>query len=131
MNYEGLVSEIWNKPSIQAKIKALNTSGQLYKGLDSDGKEFPYYSETSQTVYGKPDAPIRLYDTGEFYDSFKIVVKGLIAEIEADPIRDGVNLETKYKKYDLYGLTENSKNLLIEDMEHEVANYIEESLSDY
>lgn len=128
LNYEGLVSDIWNKPSIQSMITALNTTGQLFKGLDAEGKEFPYYSETSQTVYGKPNEPIKLYDTGDFYDSFRIVVKGLVAEIEANPMKDGINLEQKYNQFDLYGLTDESKDKLLEDIRIEVENYVKGSL---
>lgn len=128
LNYEGLVSEIWNLPSIQAKVKALNTTGQLFKGLDADGKEFPYYSETSQSVYGKPNAPIKLFDTGDFYDSFRIVVRGLAIEIEANPYKEGINLEDKYKEYDLYGLNDESKEQLIKDIEIEVENFLKRRL---
>jgi hypothetical protein len=48
----------------------LNT-GQLFQGERADGTMLPEYSFVSVNFYNKPQGPIRLYDTGAFYEGFK------------------------------------------------------------
>jgi len=47
----------------------LNTQ-QLFQGERADGSEMPPYSWVSVNFYNKPEGPIRLYDTGDFYRGF-------------------------------------------------------------
>ena len=53
-------------------IIQLNQEFQLELGELADDTVLPFYSEVSQTVYGKPNTRWTLKDTGEFYESFKI-----------------------------------------------------------
>lgn len=39
---------------------------RMNEGLRADGSVMPYYSWVSQKIYGYPDAPIKLHDTGDF-----------------------------------------------------------------
>lgn len=51
----------------------LNQEFQLELGELADGRQLPFYSEVSQEVYGKPNSRWTLKDTGEFYESFKVI----------------------------------------------------------
>jgi hypothetical protein len=48
---------------------------QLNKGQRADGREMPDYSPASVEIFGKPEGPIKLYDTGAFY-------RGMFARVE-------------------------------------------------
>ena len=43
---------------------------QLFQGDRADGSEMPPYSFVSVNFFNKPNGPIRLYDTGDFYRGF-------------------------------------------------------------
>ncbi len=47
----------------------MNTD-QLFSGKDALDKDLPDYSERSVTVFGKPEGPYKLFDTGDFYRGF-------------------------------------------------------------
>lgn len=44
---------------------------QLTQGLRGDDEFLPDYSQVSVNVYGKPPGPMRLYETGDFYEGIK------------------------------------------------------------
>ena len=60
---------------------------QLRQGERSDGSELPDYSPTSVNVYGKEAGPIKLFDTGYFYESIEAVVVGESIAILSNPIK--------------------------------------------
>jgi hypothetical protein len=128
LNYNDMMQAIWEDPIVQEKIIELNTDGQLWKGRDAENKEFPEYSYVSKDLFDKPDGPIRLYDTGAFYDSFRIIVKGTVAEITANSMKEGVDLVDKYSEFEIYGLTEESKTTLLKTIRVAVEDYLKESL---
>lgn len=123
-----MMQAVWENLDVQTKITMLNTEGQLYEGVDANDREFPYYSEASQKYYGKENVPIRLHDTGVFYDSFRILVQGVTVEITANPVREGVNLFEKYRDYQILGLTDESKTILLETIAQVVDDYTTKSL---
>lgn len=53
----------------QEYISDLNAE-QINKGIRSDGSMMPDYSPISVRFFGKPEGPIKLYDTGDFYRGF-------------------------------------------------------------
>jgi len=71
------IEEVARKSIEQTKetIADLNVE-QLNKGIRSDGSMMPDYSPVSVEVYGKPEGPIKLYDTGAFYQGFTVEVQG-------------------------------------------------------
>jgi hypothetical protein len=59
----------------QNMIIDLNTDGQLRLGITSDGSALPVYSRATEIISGGEKiagTPFTLYDTGAFYESFKI-----------------------------------------------------------
>lgn len=51
---------------LAGQIAELNQE-QLKKGMRSDGSFLPDYSKRSVEEFGKPEGPIKLFDTGDFY----------------------------------------------------------------
>ena len=73
---------------------------QLLQGTKADGTTMPNYSPVSVSIYGKPDGPIRLFDTGAFQESFKVEVDSDGFNIKANDIHE---LEDRYTS-EIYGL---------------------------
>lgn len=112
LSYVDTMAKVWNDSRVQAEIVRLNTEEQLFnEGIKSDGDYLPDYSDTSVNLYGKPNGHIRLYDTGEFFESFRILVFGEDAEIVADTRKEDTDLAERYGKA-IIGLTNESKDIL-------------------
>lgn len=74
-------------------IIQLNQEFQLELGILADDRQLPFYSEVSQSVYGKPNSRWTLKDTGEFYESFRVISvsqSGLV--IDADDEKEDKRL---------------------------------------
>lgn len=97
-------------PALKKLVTDLNTKKQLEFGELSDGSILPNYSWASQVFFGKPDIPMQLKDTGEFWRSFNVVLEDDGFIIEADGQKDDTNLFVKYGE-DVAGL--NDKNMSI------------------
>lgn len=76
---------------------------QLFSGVDSLGFELPPYSKRSVQVFGKPEGPIRLFDTGNFYRGFFIKAKQF--PIEIDSTDSKTNKLVVNFGLDIFGLT--------------------------
>jgi hypothetical protein len=74
---------------------------QLLHGLRADRTTMPDYSYISVTMFGKPQGPIMLYDTGSFHNSFQLDVDSDEFEILAEDLHE---LEERYGE-EIYGLT--------------------------
>lgn len=48
---------------------------RMLEGVRADGSMMPHYSYISQTVYGYPDEPIKLKDTGAFQAAIEVKVE--------------------------------------------------------
>jgi hypothetical protein len=64
---EGKVLELLKKHEETAMN--MNTD-QLFQGEGVDGSLLPDYSQRSVEVFGKPQGPWRLFETGDFYRGF-------------------------------------------------------------
>lgn len=134
LTYEKLLSYVWHDKQVQDKIIELNTIGQLFnKGQRSDESFLDDYAISSVRDYGKPDGAIKLYDTGDFYRSFSVLVEGVNAEISADPIKiteQGQRIDL-FKEYgeDIVGLTEISKQELREVIRIPIQRFNKRGLS--
>ena len=124
-------------------IIELNTRKQLYdKGVDSKNKRLDdgrrlnnggYFDDmgvdgySNVTIYGDPKQNITgklskgqpidritLYDSGDFYKSFKVYLKGTDFIISADTIKDSSDLISDWGK-EILGLTEESLIILREN----------------
>lgn len=96
-------------------VEQLNVEGQLFnKGIDSEGNVIGYYIGT--------DTPYTLFDTGQFYESFDIIIGDEGIEITADrTFEDGNTIFEKYG-IDIIGLTDENHNQVIQ--------YIKDNLQD-
>lgn len=83
---------------------------QLDKGLKGDGTFQPNYSPVSIEVYGKPDTPIKLYDTGDFYKGVKS--KAGVDSIEIDSSDSKKNMLIRDYGEQTLNLTEANKEII-------------------
>lgn len=109
---------IFKNQSNQKFVLDLNKEGQLRFGKLAEGGEMPVYSRTSQVVFGKPNTRWQLYDTGDFYRSFKVT--GL-TENEltwtGDTQKEDVDLVDKVAPWgEIFGLTKESQELLAQEI---------------
>lgn len=129
LNYDSLVKYVWNSKKVQQQIISLNIYSQLFdKGVDSEGVSLGDYSPVSVQKYGKPEGHIRLYDSGAFYESFKVVVVGINAEITANTQKEDVDLAEQYGEQ-IIGLNEDSKKTLTKVISEVVKERARELLS--
>jgi hypothetical protein len=83
---------------------------QQLNGVDAKGKTMPNYSPVSVELYGKPDSPIILRDTGAFQRG--VFVKAMSDKIVFSSTDDKTKmLEERFGKkgFSILGLNKNSK----------------------
>lgn len=109
----------------------LNTIDQLYnQGVDSRGVslgDYTAYTKSLKQQKGEIYDHITLKDTGEFYNSFRIIFTGDALQIIANPIKDDTNL---FKEFgiDIVGLTEDSMSVVITKALQLIKPYIKQQL---
>lgn len=118
-----LVTTMSQNASLKKLVTDLNTKKQLQFGELSDGTVLPNYSYTSQVVFGKPDVPIMLKDTGEFWRSFEVILEEDGFVINADGDKGEVDLFIKYSN-DVAGLNEKNMNIFIDAFLIQIYNVI-------
>lgn len=121
-----IFAKIIAEKEVKDLILELNRVEQLFKkGVDdtdtvigfysaftqqiNDGKTFSFQG---QTKVKKADQPIILFDSGTFYNSFKVKVYKDGFTINANDDKGGGVLLTKKFGQDILGLTQKSKNVL-------------------
>ena len=67
----------------------------------------------SKKEKGLPYDRITLFDTGDFYDTFKVIPFLGGFEIDANPIKENTNLFDEFGE-DILGLTEESREILVQ-----------------
>lgn len=112
-------------------IIELNTRKQLYeKGIDSLGDNIGSYSAKTKQIKsekGQITDHVTLFDTGEFYESFKVFFSNGNFVISADTIKDTDDLIFKYGS-DILGLTDESLSLLREKAKEIIIPYIRKKI---
>ena len=112
-------------------IIELNTRKQLYdKGIDSLGDNIGSYSAKTKQIKaekGQITDHVTLFDTGEFYKSFRIFFNGTDFVISADTIKDTDDLIYKYGE-EILGLTKESLSLLREKAKEIIIPYVRKKL---
>ena len=114
-------------PESKKLIIRLNTQEQLFESgedsrgikletIDSTGRQ-GYTSRTIQIkrVKGQPTDRVTLKDTGDFYDSFRVISRPNEIEIVANTFKDGENLEDRWGNF-IIGLQEGSLNEVIKNI---------------
>ncbi len=108
---------------------------QLQQGERSDGSSLPDYSETSVNVYGKPPGPIKLFETGDFYDSITTialdnVIRFVSQPFKQDPLTGNItNLEEKYRP-EIIGLTDENLEKIRAKVKIKIIKYVKKLLYD-
>lgn len=108
---------------IQELVIELNTQNQLFeKGIDSEGVSLDsigggyapatVFIKTNERTPSQPVDRITLKDTGEFYESFRVLPQSDGILITAETLKDGKDLQIRWGA-DILGLTEESKKMLI------------------
>lgn len=122
-----IFESVFKDEQVQKEITRLNTDVQLFeKGLDSRGVSLESIggSYAPETVFlkreqGLPFNRVTLYDTGEFYSSFKVKAKRTEFIITADTAKVGTDLRDRWGN-DILGLNDESikeiNPLLIEEL---------------
>ena len=121
INIDSILYEIWGIGMVQDYIIELNTEGeatsQLYMlGEDSDGNKLGQYSNYTKIVKGSKGQKtdfITLKDTGDFYNTFRVIAKSKGFEIVANPVKDNDNLFDEFGE-NIVGLNKKNQELLIE-----------------
>ena len=121
---------------IQQRIISLNIFNQLFDEginsvgvkLDVIGGEYSPYTIEAKKGKGQPVDRITLRDTGAFYESFYITLGSTYFDINANPIKDGVDILKDRWGEDVLGLTSEIiellgnilKPLIIEELKNEI-----------
>lgn len=116
LNREKILVTIWSNNNVQQFIVDLNRIDQLFKkGIDSVDDLIGVYSFDQGVVRFKGNSknkkkgsPIALFDTGDFYRSFEVRVRGDDFIISADDEKEGGDLLTEKFGKDIIGLTDDS-----------------------
>ena len=114
----------------QFEIIRLNTDDQLFdEGIRSDGTFLPDYSQRSVEEFGKPQGHIKLKDTGQFYQSFRVKVDkwGFFISADDTSIYD-IPLTDTYG-IDILGLTDENMTVLTNLLKRKYLEFLDEKLS--
>lgn len=115
-------------------IVSLNTDSQLFEGFDSNGKSLVSiggsYSPITLQIKRKKNQPtnrVTLKDTGDFYNSFEVIVKKDGFVIEADAVKDNTDLQDRWGD-DIIGLSEMSKEELVFFLTPLLIEYVKDAI---
>lgn len=127
VSLEKVMEDVVKDPSIEQRIIEKNQEQLQFKHVRGDGGEITrHYSKVSQEKFNKPDSPITLYDTGEFYGSMKVVSDSDGIKITGDTIKqawDGAVDISGYVGGNPLGLSVQSKTVLMPEIKRK---YVEE-----
>lgn len=124
--------------NLRKEILDLNRLGQLFKkGEDSKGTDlntmtqsgfgYSQFTINEKKKKNQPTNRVTLFDTGDFYKSFRLVIRPTYMEIEADAQKDDGNLFDDFGN-DIVGLSEDNLDLLRGKLLPLVLNYLNSKL---
>lgn len=126
LTLEGALAFSFSDPETQEEVIRLNTDEQLFnQGIDSTGESLESiggsYSPFTIRVKRAEGVPhprgyawVTLYQSGEFYSSFKVEVRKDSIIISADTIKEGEDLQDRWGD-EIIGLTDESIQTLNEE----------------
>lgn len=112
MTIKGLLNRVENLDTnkiAEAAIEATATDlaevnrERMLDGVRADGSIMPTYSYISQTVYGYPNTPIKLKDTGEFQAAIKVTVDGNVVTTDSTDEKTGMLMDRYGDIFGTYG----------------------------
>jgi hypothetical protein len=106
-----------DNPQLEKLAVKLNQK-QLQDGKTANDRNLPNYSKTSVEVYGKEPGPMTLKDTGDFYDSFDVILleDGFVIDadsLKTDALGGTTDLFIKYGQ-DITGLNDENLSIFVE-----------------
>jgi len=106
---------LFQNAELRKLIIDLNTIEQLYnEGIDSKGVrlgDYTTYTKSIKQSKGQRIDHITLSDTGDFYETFKVILDGNAIRITANPFKEDTNLFKEFG-FDILGLTEDSMSVV-------------------
>ncbi len=105
---------------IKDLVVFLNTDEQLGKQhIDSAGNRLTnrFNDSTTYSLFdpqGRGGKEYRLFDTGEYWESFKVKIENMTIVIESDPIKEDNNLFEMFGA-EIEGLTQESVEVLVNE----------------
>lgn len=126
-----ILNNILASEEMQDFIIDLNQNDQLFtEGIDSEGVslesiggEYSPFTILEKESKGLPTDRITLFDTGDFYDTFRIELQKSFFLIIANTIKDGEDLQTRWGDA-ILGLTDKSKSILVNVLIDEYIKFI-------
>lgn len=131
LSFDLIFLKVFKRKDVEDFIIDLNTRGQLFEGIDSEGSKLENIggSYSPNTVrrkqrQGLPTDRVTLFDTGDFYSSFTVEVKKGFLVIKADTRKRSIDLQERWGTK-LIGLTDENfealqdfiKKIWIEEVE--------------
>jgi len=117
---DSIFKTVVSSQKVQQLIIDTIQQDQLFQGIDGTGRELTdiggFYSRSYaefKSNIGLPSGRVTLFLTGDFYRTFKINTGKGYFEVEADTIKDGVDLQIRWGD-DLLKLTDESHNKIAE-----------------
>lgn len=136
LDIDAIALEIIKQKDVQDLIIELNTRKQLFdKGEDSTGKTLasigggysPFTIQIKQAK-GQPTNRVTLFDTGDFYASFKIIPEKGGFIIDSNPEKDDTNLLDEWGE-DVEGLQDDNLQIVIDLFADEIRKKINQKIT--
>ena len=128
-NERRVFKDVLDNDIVKSLIIDLNTRKQLkQQHIDSLGNEL-FNRFTQRSVYGVSDPlgrggqPYEVYQTGDYYDSFQVFIRGNAIVIDSNPEKPNGSLFEMYNE-NIEGLTDESKVKLIALVRDLYINYV-------
>lgn len=124
INLYSLLDEIMKNKGVQQQFIDYNQFQLFEDGLDANGKFIrtiegdPYTKNTKQIKSEKGQATdhVTLHDTGDFYNTFGVVIRENGYEIVADFMKGSSDIRDNFSSlYDFLGLTEESLEKIVNE----------------
>jgi hypothetical protein len=88
LDEEKIYRDTFRNKGVQQQVIDLNQEQLRTRHVKGDGEPITrWYSNVSQRLYGKPNTPIQLYETGATYDSIKVKVDSEGAKVYGKSIK--------------------------------------------
>ncbi|MBV1929795.1 MAG: hypothetical protein KUG81_09840 [Gammaproteobacteria bacterium] len=122
LDINSIIRSIVSQQEVKDFIIDLNTNKQLFgEGENSlgirleevRGKDYSPFTIQEKIQDGLPFDRVTLFQTGDFYSTFVVVVNANSLSIEANPLKDDTNLFTEWGE-DIVGLQDENLQLVID-----------------
>ena len=135
LKYLAAMRLLFSRPDVQEEVIRLNTREQLFqRGIDAEGVnleaiggEYSPVTVIIKQAQGLPTDRVTLYDTGEFYDSFRVEAGPESFTIDANTVKATFDLRERWG-LEILGLTDESKEDLALFVRDTIIELLHESL---